>query len=123
MSGDFNIAHTEKDIFQPPNPKDKNSRIHFLERDNINTFIEDYEHTDTFRHFHPNLFKFTYWSERDNFRPSNKGYRIDYFFIGNEYIDGIIDSMVHDEIEGSDHCPINLLIDLKRLAFIESKHT
>ena len=65
---------------------------------------------------HKDEVKYTFWSVRANLRPSNKGWRLDYFIIKNDHIDMVIDSTIHNEYTGSDHCPIQLKIKVSQEA-------
>lgn len=64
---------------------------------------------DTFRHFYPDLKeKYSWWSYRANARKNNTGWRIDYFLVSEKLKDKLINAQIHDEILGSDHCPVVL---------------
>jgi exodeoxyribonuclease-3 len=63
---------------------------------------------DTFREKYPEEIKYTFWSARFNARANNAGWRIDYFFASKSLAENIIDASIHNEIFGSDHCPIGL---------------
>ena len=68
---------------------------------------------DTFRYLYPNeKDSYTWWSYMANSRAKNIGWRIDYFIVSKSIKDQIIDSKIHSEIMGSDHCPIELEIKL-----------
>ena len=69
---------------------------------------------DTFRYFHNDLIKYTYWSVKENARPENKGWRIDYFIASMHALKFITESQIHDEILGSDHCPISVNLDFRK---------
>ena len=68
--------------------------------------------TDTFRFLNPDKQEYTWWSYRFNARKNNAGWRIDYFITSDSIKDKIIDSKIHTDIMGSDHCPVELDIDL-----------
>lgn len=67
---------------------------------------------DSFRHFYPEQKKYSFWSAIKNSRPIDKGWRIDYFMVSNSFMKYIADSTIHNEYYGSDHCPIQLKVDL-----------
>ena len=63
---------------------------------------------DTFRHLYPLERKYTYWLPPPRFREKNNGWRIDYFFVSKTFLKCVVDSDIHKDILGSDHCPISL---------------
>jgi len=67
---------------------------------------------DTFRFLYPEEIKYSYWSWKLNARKKNVGWRIDYFLVNESLKDKIIDAKIYNEIEGSDHCPVSLVIEL-----------
>lgn len=109
--GDYNICHREIDIARPE--ANKNS-IWFLpeERAKIDEFIS-HGYLDVFRHVHGDVTdKYTRRSYRAGARPRNVWRRIDYFFVSENLKDNIVDCIQQDAIQGSDHCPVSLVIDL-----------
>jgi exodeoxyribonuclease-3 len=68
---------------------------------------------DTFRNFHPNEVKFSYWNQIFNGREKNIGWRIDHFLTSTKLQDRLKDAMIYNEYYGSDHCPVGLQLDLK----------
>ena len=69
--------------------------------------------TDTYRYKYPDeTGKYTWWSYMFHAREKNAGWRIDYFIVSNRIADKIVDAKIHNEIMGSDHCPIELDIKL-----------
>jgi len=109
LTGDLNVAHEEIDI---KNPK---SNIHSAgftieEREKFTDLLSS-GFTDTFRKMYPDTVKYSWWSYRFKARENNAGWRIDYFVVSDRLMDKVIDSKIHNEIFGSDHCPIEL--DLK----------
>ncbi|CAI2370819.1 unnamed protein product [Moneuplotes crassus] len=107
--GDLNVAHEEIDIHDPIGNK-SNPGFSDEERKSFSNILEQ-GFVDTFRHLNPTEKKYTYWSVRKNLRSTNDGWRIDYFVTSKSMIDQVIQSEIHDEILGSDHCPISM--DLK----------
>lgn len=69
--------------------------------------------TDTFRHFNPDLTGvYSYWSYRFQARKKNAGWRIDYFVVSNRLMDRVAGADIHTDILGSDHCPVELTLNL-----------
>ncbi len=108
VTGDYNVAHNEIDL---KNPKANEKRSGFLpiERRWMDIYIENGS-IDTFRYFNPDKVKYSWWSYRFNARKNNAGWRIDYFFVNNAFIDRVINTEIHNDVIGSDHCPISLEI-------------
>ncbi|MFQ6614938.1 MAG: exodeoxyribonuclease III [Fidelibacterota bacterium] len=106
VTGDWNTAHKEIDLARP---KDNAKTSGFLpeERALIDKYIE-HGYVDTFRLFHPEPDRYSWWTYRFGARARNVGWRIDYFFVNAGYIDQIIDADIHDDVTGSDHCPVSL---------------
>jgi len=108
VMGDYNTAHTEIDL---AHPKANAERSGFLpeERAWIDTFIAA-GYRDAFRLFHPEPERYTWWTYRLNARENNVGWRIDYFFASDDIVERIEDSTILDQVMGSDHCPIGLIL-------------
>jgi exodeoxyribonuclease III len=108
VTGDFNTAHKEIDL---AHPKENSDRSGFLpiERAWLDKIVE-LGWVDTFRMFHPEPERYSWWSYRLKARPRNVGWRIDYFFVNEEHQNRILDAGIRDDIEGSDHCPVTLRI-------------
>ena len=109
--GDFNVAHNEIDL---KNPKSNRGNAGFSDEERAK-FGEllDAGYTDTFRAANPGLEgAYSWWSYRFNARKNNAGWRIDYFIVSNRIADKITAAEIHNEIFGSDHCPVELQIDL-----------
>ena len=68
--------------------------------------------TDTFRFLHPTEEKYSWWSYMFHAREKNVGWRIDYFIISNRLCDKLLSADIHNEVMGSDHCPVEAVIDL-----------
>lgn len=105
--GDLNVAHNEIDL--------KNPNVHHFdpgfsdqERDKF-TRLLDSGFSDTFRSLYPERVKYSWWSYRANARANNAGWRIDYFVVDNEFMDKVEDSLILNEVYGSDHCPVELI--------------
>ena len=109
-AGDLNVAHKEIDL---KNPKQNTRSAGFtIEERNAFTQLLDNGYTDTFRYLYPEKIQYTWWSYRFKAREKNIGWRIDYFVVSNSIKDKIRDMIIHNEILGSDHCPIELLIEM-----------
>ena len=107
VCGDLNVAHEEIDLANPKTSR-KNAGFTDEERGQMNELIKS-GFVDTFRHFNPNLENvYTWWSYRAGARKRNVGWRIDYFLCSEVFLPKVKDSKIHNEIDGSDHCPISL---------------
>lgn len=109
--GDLNVAHEEIDL---KNPKTNRGHAGFTdeEREKFSVLLGS-GFTDTFRYFYPNLTgAYSWWSYRYHARENNAGWRIDYFVTSESLNDRLISVGIHPEIFGSDHCPVELIIDL-----------
>ncbi|MFO7814353.1 MAG: exodeoxyribonuclease III [Halanaerobiales bacterium] len=110
ISGDYNTAHKEIDLINPEQNKNVSGFLP-IERKWIDKFI-DSGFIDTFRYFHPDKEKYTWWSYRTRARERNAGWRIDYHFVSEDLIDIVKKAVIHDDVMGSDHCPISITLDL-----------
>lgn len=109
LCGDLNVAHTEIDL---KNPKTNTTNAGFTieERKKFTQLLES-GFVDSFRYLHPNVIDaYSWWSYRFNARKNNAGWRIDYFIVSNKIKDKIVEANIHNEILGSDHCPVELII-------------
>jgi len=111
VCGDFNVAHTEMDI---KNAKANigNAGFTYEERGKFSDLL-DSGFIDTFRYFHKDEEKYSWWSYIGNCRTRNIGWRIDYFITSKSIINKVKGAYIYDDIMGSDHAPIGLEIDLK----------
>jgi exodeoxyribonuclease-3 len=113
VCGDFNTAHREIDL-KKTKITDK-SGFSDKERACFDMFIQK-GYLDTYRHIHGDKEDaYTWWSYRSRGRAKNEGWRIDYILISNDLKDDLQDAFILDEIDGSDHCPIGIRIDLSRV--------
>ena len=70
-------------------------------------------YTDSYRYLYPDKKDaYSWWSYRFNARKNNAGWRIDYFIVSDSVKDKIVSADIHSEILGSDHCPVELIIDI-----------
>lgn len=111
LCGDLNVAHQEIDL---KNPKTNRGNPGFSDQERGKmTELLDAGFTDTFRYLYPDATGiYSWWSYRFNARKNNAGWRIDYFLVSNRLRDKIVDAKIHTDIFGSDHCPVELEIDL-----------
>ncbi len=111
VTGDMNVAHKEIDLKNPKTNR-KNAGFTDEERQKM-TELLDSGFIDTFRYFYPDAEqKYSWWSYMFKSREKNAGWRIDYFLASKELEDRLISAEIHDKVLGSDHCPIELVIDL-----------
>ena len=109
-AGDLNVAHKEIDL---KNPKANVNNPGFtIEERNAFSKLLEYNFIDTYRYKYPNEVKYSWWSYRFNARANNAGWRIDYFVVSDRVKELIEDSLIHNEIMGSDHCPVELIIKI-----------
>ncbi len=108
--GDLNVAHERIDI-KNPDSNTKNPGFSIEERTKF-TELLDAGFKDTFRTLYPDTVKYSWWSYRFNARANNAGWRIDYFVVSNSLMDKVIDAKIHNEVFGSDHCPVELEINI-----------
>ena len=110
LCGDLNVAHREIDI---KNDKTNHMSAGFTDQERGKmTELLDAGFADSFRVLHPDEVKYSWWSYRFHAREKNAGWRIDYFIVSRRIADKIRAAEIHNEIFGSDHCPVELDIDL-----------
>lgn len=109
-AGDLNVAHKEIDL-KNPKSNEHNPGYTIEERTKFQTLLDN-GYIDTFRYLYPDKIEYTWWSYRFNARLKNIGWRIDYFITSSSLKDKIKDVIIHSEIMGSDHCPIELQIEI-----------
>lgn len=105
-TGDLNVAHQEIDL-KNPNSNHRNPGFTDEERNKFSELLES-GFLDSFRALYPERIKYTWWSYMFQSRAKNVGWRIDYFVLSNRLLKDLKDSYIHDDIEGSDHCPISI---------------
>lgn len=110
ICGDFNVAATELDLKNPKNNV-KNAGFTPEEREKFKTLL-DSGFTDSYRYLHPDTEKYSWWSYRFKARERNAGWRIDYFLTSDSIKDKVKDAEILTDVMGSDHCPIELDIDI-----------
>ena len=111
VCGDLNVAHQEIDLKNPKTNR-RNAGFTDEERQKFGTLL-DAGFTDTFRYFYPEQKDiYSWWSYRFRAREKNAAWRIDYFLASNRLQPLLRDAKIHTEIYGSDHCPVEVVIDL-----------
>lgn len=111
VCGDMNVAHKEIDLKNPKTNR-KNAGFTDEEREKFSLLL-DSGFVDTFRHLYPEKENiYSWWSYRFQARSKNAGWRIDYFLVSKSLKECIKEAEIHTDIMGSDHCPIELDIDL-----------
>ena len=109
--GDLNVAHQEIDLKNPSSNRG-NAGFSDEERESF-TELLNAGFTDSFRHLYPDATNvYSWWSYRFNARKNNAGWRIDYFLVSDRLANQIAAAPIHNEVLGSDHCPVGLEIDL-----------
>lgn len=110
VCGDMNVAHEEIDL---KNPKTNHMNAGFTdeEREKMSTLLGS-GFIDTFRHFYPDVAnRYSWWSYRFHAREKNVGWRIDYFLVSERLAPRLKSAEILDDIMGSDHCPVSLVLD------------
>ncbi|PIE84426.1 MAG: exodeoxyribonuclease III [Bacteroidia bacterium] len=110
ICGDMNVAHQEIDLKNPKTNR-RNAGFTDEERGKMSELLGA-GFVDTFRHLHPDAVgAYSWWSYRGRARANNAGWRIDYFLVSARLADRIAGASIHAEVMGSDHCPVELLLD------------
>ena len=109
VCGDLNVAHEEIDLKNPAT-NHKSAGFSDEERQKMSELLAS-GFCDSWRSQHPDEAKYSWWSYRMAARERNVGWRIDYFLVSENYKQHIVSSEIHNEIFGSDHCPVELVID------------
>ena len=111
LCGDLNVAHEEIDLKNPKTNR-KNAGFTDEEREKMTKLLEA-GFTDTFRYFYPELEGvYSWWSYRFRAREKNAGWRIDYFITSKRIDEKLAGAKIHTEVFGSDHCPVELEVDI-----------
>lgn len=110
VTGDTNTAYAEIDLARPKENV-KTSGFMPIEREGLGEFFQA-GLIDTYRHQYPDTVKYTWWDQVTRARERNVGWRLDYFFVSSDLRDRIVDAGIHDDVMGSDHCPVSLTLDL-----------
>ena len=109
LCGDLNVAHQEIDL---KNPKTNRRNAGFTDEERAKmTALLDSGFIDTWRYFNPDTKDvYSWWSYRFHAREKNAGWRIDYFIVSESLKDRLVSAAIHNEIYGSDHCPVELVV-------------
>ncbi len=111
LCGDLNVAHKEIDLTNPDANR-KNPGFSDEERAKMTTLLES-GFVDSFRYLYPDVTeKYSWWSYRTRARLRNVGWRIDYFVVSEKIKDKILKAEIHDQVLGSDHCPVMLELEI-----------
>lgn len=110
VCGDLNVAHKDIDLARPKPNYNKTAGYTQKEIDGLDNLVNA-NFIDTFRHLNPDTVKYSWWSYRAGAREKNVGWRIDYFLSSTSLSDKIKKAEIHNEILGSDHCPVFLEIN------------
>lgn len=111
VCGDLNVAHQAIDLKNDASNYNKTAGYTQIEIDGMTNMIQA-GFVDSFRHFHPDEVAYTYWSYRFKARERNTGWRIDYFLVSTLLVTKINAVSILSEFYGSDHCPIQLNIEV-----------
>ena len=109
VCGDLNVAHNEIDL-KNPSSNHHNAGFTDEERAKFSEWLDN-GYIDTWRSLNPNTVKYSWWSYRFHARENNAGWRIDYFVVSDSLKDRIKSTEIHNDIFGSDHCPVELILD------------
>ena len=109
ITGDFNTAHMPIDL---KNPKENETTSGFLpeKREWVQKFL-DHGFVDAYRCLYPNRVQYTWWTYRFSARQRGIGWRLDYFLVSQALIPRVKDVTIHEDVQGSDHCPVSLIIE------------
>ena len=111
VCGDMNVAHKEIDLKNPAT-NHKNAGFTDEEREKMSVLLGS-GFTDTFRHFYPDATgRYSWWSYRFHAREKNVGWRIDYFLVSDRLAPCLQSANIHDDIMGSDHCPVSIVLNI-----------
>jgi exodeoxyribonuclease-3 len=110
ITGDFNTAHQEIDLKNPQANK-KNTGFLAEERDWIDRYL-DHGFYDAFRVIYPDEEQYTWWTYRFGARAKNVGWRLDYFLVTEKILKLTNDVIIHNDVMGSDHCPVSIILEI-----------
>jgi len=109
LTGDFNTAHRPIDL-RHPKENEKTSGFLPEERDWVDRYL-NHGFVDVYRLLYPDRAQYTWWTYISNARARNVGWRIDYFLVSKNLVPRIQDVIIRDDVPGSDHCPVTLILD------------
>jgi exodeoxyribonuclease-3 len=108
VTGDLNVAHQPIDIARPKENYNKTSGYTQQEIDGLSALLTS-GWVDTFRHLHPDVVKYSWWSQRFGARAKNVGWRIDYVLVTKGFEKKVKEAFILNEVMGSDHCPVGIV--------------
>ena len=108
ITGDFNTSHMPIDL-KNPKANEKTSGFMPEEREWVQKFLDN-GFVDIFRHLYPEKVQYTWWTYRLNARERGIGWRLDYFLISEALVPQVQDVIIHENVMGSDHCPVELIL-------------
>ena len=111
LCGDLNVAHRAIDLKNPKPNYNKSPGFTQAEIDGFENYLAA-GLVDSFRDLHPEEVKYSWWSYRAGARPRNVGWRIDYFMVSQRLMPQVTTAEIHNEIYGSDHCPVSLTLSI-----------
>lgn len=109
VCGDYNTAHHEIDLARPKENV-KNSGFMPIEREKLDV-LQKLGYVDTFRQFNTKSGQYSYWDQKSRARDRNVGWRIDYFWVNQEFMPHVKDAFIWPNVLGSDHCPVGIKVD------------
>jgi len=111
VCGDLNVAHQAIDIKNDKANYNKSAGYTQIEIDGLSDLLNK-GFIDSYRHFKPEEVKYSWWSYRFNSREKNTGWRLDYFLVNKQLMEQVQSAEIHNDIFGSDHCPVSIDLDL-----------
>ena len=108
ITGDFNTAHMPIDL-KHPKSNEKTSGFLPEEREWVQKFLDN-GFVDIYRHLYPERIQYTWWTYISNARARNVGWRLDYFLVSESLVSRVKDVVIHEDVFGSDHCPVELIL-------------
>lgn len=109
ITGDFNTAHKPIDL-RNPKANEKTSGFMPEERAWVDQYLQ-HGFVDIYRFLYPERVQYTWWTYISNARARNVGWRLDYFLVSEKLAKRVRDVVIHDDVPGSDHCPVTLILD------------
>ena len=107
VCGDFNVAHKSIDLARPKPNYNRSAGFMQEEIDGMD-YYDQKGLKDSYRHLYPEVVKYSWWSYRAGARKNNIGWRIDYFLVSEILLSKLKNAEIHNEIMGSDHCPVSI---------------
>ncbi len=111
VTGDFNVANAPIDLARPKENYNKTSGYTQVEIDGFENFKSE-GLIDTYRALNPERVQYTFWNQRFRARERNVGWRIDYWMVSEDIMDAVANAAILEDIRGSDHCPIELVLEI-----------